>query len=226
MTAPLRVFIGVDERQPLAYTVAAHSVQFRSSKPVSVTPLLMRQLPITRKGLTTFTFARYLVPWLCGYQGKALFMDADTLVMGDIAELPWDTEKAVSVVPHGFVQKNGTPVSVLFERPSVMLFDCGQCVRLTPEYVDNPTTKPQSIVEWAPSVGHLPAEWNYLVGYNTGGVAKLAHFTMGIPCFQETQDDEFAKEWMEVANRCMSTVEWKDIMGQSVHAQWKLQASG
>lgn len=222
MNEPLRVFIGVDERQPLAYTIASRSVQWNCSKPVSVTPLIQSQLPVKRRGLTSFTFTRYLPPWLCGYRGKALFMDADTLCLGDIAELPWGTDKAVSVVPHGFVEKNGTPVSVLFERPSVMLFDCAQCVKLTPEYIE--TGKPHSLVEWAPSIGHLPAEWNYLVGYNTGGKAKLAHFTMGIPCFPETNKDEFAEPWTAVANAAMSTVSWADIMGQSVHAQWKAKA--
>jgi hypothetical protein len=214
-----RVFIGVDERQPVAYTVASRSVQFNCSKPVSVTPLLQRQLPVKRKGLTTFTFTRYLVPWLCGYQGRALFIDADTLVLGDIAELPWESNDALCVVPHGFVEKNGQPVSVLFERPSVMLFDCSKCQALTPEYIE--TGKPHSLVEWAPSIGHLPAEWNYLVGYNKGGNAKLAHFTMGIPCFPETAEDEFAAEWSRVAQAAMSTVEWAQIMGGSVHAQWK-----
>jgi len=214
----LRVFIGVDERQPLAYTVAAHSIQFNSSVPVSVTPLLIRQLPIKRKGLTTFTFARYIVPWLCGYQGKALFIDGDTLCLGDVATMPWNDPEALHVVPHGFVEKNGHQVSVHFERPSVMLFDCEQCKGLTPEYIE--TGKPQTL-EWAPSIGHLDPEWNYLVGYNKGGNAKLVHFTMGIPCFPETAQDEYAAEWMEACNRAMSTVEWADIMGQSVHAQWK-----
>jgi hypothetical protein len=222
VTEPLRVFIGVDERQPLAYTVAAHSVQFNSSVPVAVTPLVQSQLPVKRRGLTSFTFTRYLVPWLCGFQGRALFMDADTLAMGDVAELfRLPNTEPVSVVPHGFVMKNGQPVSVLFERPSVMLFDCAQCTKLTPEYIE--TGKPHSLVEWASSIGHLPADWNYLVGYNTGGKAKLAHFTMGIPCFPETQSDEFAGEWQAIAQRTVSSVEWDQIMGQSVHAQWKRQ---
>lgn len=222
MNEPLRVFIGVDERQPLAYTVAARSVQYNCSKPVAVTPLIQSQLPVKRRGLTSFTFTRYLVPWLCGFKGRALFMDADTLTRGDIAELPWSSEHAVSVVPHGFVEKNGKPVAVLFERPSVMLFDCSKCTKLTPEYIE--TGKPHSLVEWAPSIGHLPAAWNYLVGYNTGGDAKLAHFTMGIPCFPQTEDDEFAAEWVSQINLAMSTVSWEEIMGHSVHAQWKAKA--
>jgi hypothetical protein len=217
----LRVFIGFDERQPIAYTVAALSVQVNSSKPVAVTPLIYRQLPPTRTGLTSFTFCRYLVPYLCNYEGNALFMDADVLCMGDITELPWDSKYAVSVVPHDTVMKRNQRVSVRFERPSVMLFNNTRCTALTPEYIT--TGKPQSL-EWADSVGELPPEWNYLVGYNTGGGAKLAHFTQGIPCFDETKDDEYAKEWMEMLRLGHSTVSWEEIMGPSVHAQWKRPA--
>ena len=83
----LHIFIGVDRRQWLAYTVLQHSLQSRSSKPLAITPLVLPQLPITRQGLTDFTFSRYLVPWLCDYKGVALFVDADFLCLTDINEL-------------------------------------------------------------------------------------------------------------------------------------------
>lgn len=214
----LRVFIGVDERQPVAYTVAQASIARNSSRPVAITPLILSQLPIVRKGLTSFTFSRYLVPWLCGYEGHAMFVDADVLCLGDIAELPWESEAAVSVVPHTTVRKNGVDVSVQFERPSVMLFNCARCSVLTPEYIQN--GKPHSL-EWANPIGQLQPEWNYLVGYNSGGNAKLAHFTAGLPIFEETKDDEFASEWSEMAQYAGQTCSWEELMGNSVHAQWK-----
>lgn len=220
--SPLRVFIGFDERQPVAYTMAHTSIVRNSSRPVSITALKLSQLPLTRRGLTDFTFARYLVPWLCGYEGHALFVDADILCRGDIAELPWDAEAAVSVVPHTTVRKNGEDVSVHFERPSVMLFNCERCTLLTPEYVQN--GKPQTL-EWAKTIGSLPKEWNYLVGYDTGGNAKLAHFTQGIPCFEETAKDEFAADWVDTAQYAGKTCTWDEIMGGSVHAKWKQKPS-
>jgi hypothetical protein len=220
---PLRVFIGVDPRQPIAYTVARASIEEHASRPVAISALKLSQLPITRRGLTDFTFARYLVPWLCGYEGHALFLDADTLCRGDIAELPWDAQEAVSVVMHDTVQKNGERVSVAFERPSVMLFNCAACQALTPEYVQS--GKPHSL-EWAKPLGALSPEWNYLVGYDTGGQANIAHFTMGIPCFEETARDEFADEWAAIAQRAQMTCSWEDIMGTSVHARWKRKPPG
>lgn len=235
-----RIFIGFDERQPVAYQVAAASIAKKSSVPVSITPLILRQLPLRRRGLTDFSFSRYLVPYLCNYEGHALFVDADILCLGDIAELPWDTEAAVSVVKHTTVLKGGQPVNVQFERPSVMLFNCEQCPPLSLDLIEQGT--PQKLETWAHSVGELPREWNYLVGYDkpfpkhvTGCFSqdgacsceillpkvKLAHFTQGIPIFEETCNDEYASEWLEMAKWCGESCSWQEIMGNSVHAKWK-----
>lgn len=228
---PLRVFIGMDPRQPVAYQVAAASIAKNSSRPVSITPLILSQLPLKRRGLTEFTFSRFLVPYLCGYEGHAVFVDADVLCLGDIAELPWDATESVSVVPHTSVRKDGKDVDVRFERPSVMLFNCAECKRLTPEYIEvgNPFS-----FEWASSVGYLAPGWNYLVGYDNkdhhkfgphlfsdGPAVHLAHFTQGIPIFEETAKDEYAAEWLEMAKWCSESCSWVEIMGQSVHARWK-----
>lgn len=231
--APLRVFIGYDSRQPVAFNIAQASIYRHCSRPVTITPLVLDTLPIERRGLTEFSVSRYLVPWLCNFEGHALFLDGDTLCMGDIAELPWHTEHAVSVVHHDSVQKHGQSVDVRFERPSVMLFNCAKCTALTPEMVQ--TGKPHNL-QWAETVGDLPHEWNYLVGYDSEQTlrlsqdldpdedtkpVKLAHFTMGLPCFEETAKDEYAAEWRETAAWSGSTCSWAEIMGGSVHAKWK-----
>lgn len=217
---PLRIFIGVDERQPVAANVAAHSIRTKSSVPVAITLLAQNQLPVRRRGLTSFTYTRYLVPWLCDYQGHALFVDGDTMARADVAKLPWDTEHAVSVVPHTTVEKDGVQVGVQFERPSVMLFNCAKCSMLTPEFIEN--DKPTSLSTWAESIGELPREWNHLVGYDApSDQTALAHFTMGIPCFAETRTDEFADEWVAIHKHMNGTVSWESIMGNSVHARWK-----
>jgi len=78
-----RVFVGVDPRQPLGYNVLQWSIHRHAKKRVSVEPLMLPKLPITRRGLTEFTYSRYLVPYLCGYEGSAVFMDADIVVTGD-----------------------------------------------------------------------------------------------------------------------------------------------
>lgn len=207
----LNVFIGFDPRQPIALQVLAHSIYRRSSKPVSITPLVLDQLPIRRRGLTEFTYSRYLVPYLCGFTGRALFLDADMMVLGDIAKLfdLVELDKPVSVV------KN----KLRFEWPSMMLFNNyhSDCRKLTPEYIDNTDNKPNTL-SWASDIGSLPSEWNHCVGYDEPNPnSKLVHFTAGIPCWPETNQCEFSDIWNKEAWRTNSSVGWQELMGNSVH---------
>lgn len=207
---PLRVFIGADRRQPVALTVAAHSVVRHSSRPVAITPLVLPQLPITRRGLTEFTYSRFLVPWLCGFAGRAVFMDADMIVTGDIAELfDLGGMNAVSVVKD----------QERFEWPSMMLFNCGACLRLTPEFVQD-SKNPLFDLAWAPSVGDLPKAWNSVVAY--GPVppgAKLLHYTRGLPVWAETQGSDMDDHWFEALEAANATCAYSDLMAHSIHAE-------
>jgi hypothetical protein len=207
----VRVFIGFDPRQPIAYQVLHHSISERSSKPVAITKLRLNQLPIKRMGLTEFTFSRYLCPFLCNYQGWSLFLDADMLVLDDISKLFELADDKYSVM----VVKNPR---LRFEWPSLMLFNNEKCKKLTPEWLEDPKNAPQAF-EWAESVGELPSEWNHCVGYDLPSKAKLIHFTQGIPCFPETKDSEYAHEWMEDLQMCNASVSWQEIMGRSVHVK-------
>lgn len=200
------VFIGYEPRQPLAYTVCQSSIIRGASKPVAITPLTLKTLPITRRGLTEFTFSRFLVPHLCGYAGRAIFMDADVVVLGDVAELieAADPEAAVSVVQN----------ERRFEWPSVMVFNNELCRALTPELVEKGSPFDFG---WAGKVGALPKEWNHLVGYDAPQEPKLIHYTQGIPCWPETEGCELAKQWHKEHSYANSTVAYKDLMGGSVH---------
>jgi hypothetical protein len=209
MNETLQVFIGVDQRQPIALTAAAHSVVWKSSKPVAIRPLILSQLPIKRRGLTEFTFSRFLVPWLCGFKGKALFIDADMIVTGDIAELfEMGGMNAVSVM------QDQEP----FERPSMMLFNCGACLRLTPEFIDDQKNQLFDFA-WAPYIGNLPKSWNQIVGYGPFDprVSKLLHFTRGIPVWDETTDTGYDDLWLKELADANSTCDYKDLMGHSIH---------
>lgn len=208
---PLRVFIGYDRRQPLAYTVCRSSVERRARGRVQVEPLNIEHLPITRRGLTDFTFARYLVPWLCDYRGRALYMDGDMIARSDVWELLdiADPRMAVSVVQG----------PLRFEWASLMVYQCDSatCSDLTPGYVNDETTQPSNF-SWTDRLGSLPREWNHLVGYdppNPG--AKVIHYTAGVPCWPETEHCEYADLWREELRYATSTVSWEALMGKSVH---------
>ena len=210
---PLSVYLGYDQRQPLAAQVLAHSLWKAASVPLAITRIELRLLPITRRGLTEFTYSRFLVPYLCDYEGVSLFLDSDILCRADVLDLlsyPLAYPMCeVFVVPH----------AKRFERPSVMVFNNERCRVLTPSYIDD-ESHPLMPLEWATNVGALPPAWNHLVGYDAPNPdAKLVHFTQGIPCWPETKDCEFAGEWVKAAKSAMSTVSFQALMGQSVHVR-------
>ena len=210
--SPLRVLIGKDERQPLSFNVCASSVFRHATKPVSVMPIGPDWIPgFRRNGLTTFTFRRYLAPYLCGYSGISVFMDGDIVVRADVNELAdialRDPHKAVFVAKH----------VARFEWPAVMVFNNDLCRKLTPEYLNDPNSAPQSL-EWANEIGELPREWHQCVGYEPHNEdAKLIHFTAGISCWPETKECPHSDKWWDEFKYANSTVSWNDLMGNSVH---------
>lgn len=206
----LNVFIGSDPRQPLAYSVLQHSIRVNSSEPVSITALQLDQLPTKRRGLTEFSFSRFIVPYLCNFRGKALFLDADMVVTGDIAELFHSTDYASSV----YVNKQQAP----FEQASAMLFNCDNCKTLTPGYVDNEKNNLFDFAWAEHGVGEFAPEWNMAVGYCDSTNAKLRHHTMGIPCWAETRGMDDAA-WVAAFKDMVRTCSWNEMLGNSVHAK-------
>ncbi len=210
----LRIFIGYDERQAVAYNVCRYSIERRSSVPVAITPLKLDTLPIKREGLTRFTFSRFLVPWLCEFDRcTALFLASDFIVLDDIAGLAGDYADNKAA----YVSKNEHK----FEWASMILFDCAHPANrvLTPDYVS--TANNLHHLSWLQDdqIGDLPREWNHLVGYDKSRAdAKAVHFTQGLPIFPETEGAEYAEEWRAEHKVMNSTLPWQQTMGHSVHA--------
>ena len=209
----INVFIGYDPNEILAYHVLCHSILTRTSEPVTICPININSIPeYTRprdpKQSTEFSFSRFLVPWLMGYQGDAIFMDCDMLVLGDIADLLIDdypTSNGVSVVQHDYTPSTKTKFlgqeQTVYPKKnwsSVMVFDCAHpdCRRLTPEAVNTESGKWLHQFEWAYRVGAISPKWNYLVGEGQEVKdPKLIHYTIGGPWFNEYSDCEYSTEW-------------------------------
>jgi lipopolysaccharide biosynthesis glycosyltransferase len=222
----IRVFVGYDAREAVAYSVLSHSIHVRASEPVSVAPLMLSQLADVhtreRNPLqsTDFSFTRFLTPWLCGYEGWAVFMDCDMLVLDDIAKL-WqlrDERKAVQVVKHHHVPKED--VKFLGEKQSkyekknwssVMLMNCARCRSLTPEYVNSASGLELHQFKWLEGdalIGEIASRWNHLVGYDAPRAdASLVHFTTGGPYFPEYRDCEYAREWFAERDAMLKVVQ-------------------
>lgn len=216
---PLNVCIGYDPRQPASVTCLVSSIVRHAKQPVSITPLVIDFLPVpnTCVGLTPFTFTRYLVPWVMGFEGRAIFMDADVVVQGDVGELMASAkgDHPVWVVKH----------KAAFEWPSVMIFDCAHEANqiLTPEYVQE-HHKQLPTFSWLgggignPAIGDLPKEWNHLVLYDEENPdAKLIHFTAGIPIWPETAGCEHHETWTREMEFACAAIGWNELMGTSVH---------
>jgi hypothetical protein len=84
---------------------------------------------------------------------------------------------------------------------SVILWNCShpanKCV--TPEFIQNATGAQVHRFSWLQDdqIGELPKEWNWLdIEYDFNEHAKLVHYTLGSPCFQEfANQGSFSNEW-------------------------------
>lgn len=210
----IKVFIGYDPREAVAFSVLAHSIHARASRPVSITPLMLSAIKDVyireRHPLqsTDFSFSRFLTPFLSEYAGWSVFMDCDMLMLDDIAKLHAlrDDRYAVMVVKHEHLPKEEAKFLDEPQTPyqkknwsSVMLFNNARCRALTPEYVNAALGLELHQFKWLPSdnlIGALPARWNHLVGYDLPrGDAALVHYTLGGPYFNEYRNCEYAEEW-------------------------------
>ena len=211
----LRIFIGYDPRESVAFHTLGHSLLRRSSVPISIAPLAQSQLKgIYRRSRgptesTEFSLTRFLVPYLSGFAGWSIFMDCDMLCRADIAALAAETErqadKAVLVCQHDYVPKTERKfldqVQTKYRRKnwsSLMLFNNERCRSLTPDYVNTASGLELHRFAWIDdgAIGALPLEWNWLVGeYDYNPNARIVHFTIGGPYFASYRDCDYAAEW-------------------------------
>lgn len=185
----LKIFIGFDRREPLAYEVARYSIFKNVSDPeaVSVYPIVkpyLRELglwwkPDDKMGSTEFSVTRFLTPYLAGFSGWALFVDCDFIFVGDILTIldHVDPDYPVSVTKHIYTPRNlerkmdGQKQYVLPKKnwSSTMLFNCGSSLvrALTPDYVNSADPGTLHRFEWLPNdnfIGELPLTYNWLAG--------------------------------------------------------------
>ena len=219
----MRVFIGWDSREEIAYEVAKHSLLRNASIDVEVTAI--KQNDLISQGLytreidplasTEFTYTRFFTPHLAGYKGWAVFCDCDFLFFGDVAELLQyqDPDMAVCCVKHDYTPKETTKMDGVVQTQyprknwsSLMMFNCDHpsTKTLTPDLVNSESGAYLHRMQWAQDneIGEIPTVWNWLEGWNTvdqDGFPKVVHHTRGGPWFEEYQDVEFAKEWLEEA---------------------------
>jgi lipopolysaccharide biosynthesis glycosyltransferase len=84
----IRIFIGTEPMQWLPTEVLKRSVQRRTKAKVEFQNL--EGIPLKFKAIkmyTGFSFYRFSIPEKCGFQGRAIYLDADMVCLADIEEL-------------------------------------------------------------------------------------------------------------------------------------------
>jgi hypothetical protein len=209
----IRIFVGYDPREAVAYHTFCQSVLEKASVPVAFTPLVLQGLPgyteLHDDASNTFVYSRFLTPYLCGYDGWALFVDGDMVCQADIGEL-WalrDDSKAALVVQHDYQTKaarkylgNRNDNYPRKNWSSVVLWQCGHPKHrvLTPGFLMRQTGAFLHRFSWLDDsdIGALPTEWNWLTTeYPDNPSAKLLHYTLGTPCFEEYRSCDMADVW-------------------------------
>jgi hypothetical protein len=132
----LNVVIGTQKNQFLAERVLEYSIRKHASREVNVR--VMHQDRASPGG-TKFGFVRFCVPSVCDFRGRAIYLDADQVMLGDIHELAEQLHAPHAV---GIVRKiegsfGGKPVAERNET-SVMVFDCEQLSSWNPEKMFDP----------------------------------------------------------------------------------------
>ena len=202
-----RIFIGYDPREAVAYHTCVQSIIDNASDKNNLEfhPVCGER----RDGSNDFIYARFMVPYLCGFKGSALFLDGDMIVRADVSELfgILRLDRGVQVVKHDY--KTKFPVKYLGNKnedyprknwSSVTLWNCGYMPhrKLTPDTIKNATGSYLHRFGWLEDwqIGELPEAWNRLVLEDEIQTTdKLLHYTIGTPCFKEYSNCPGAEEW-------------------------------
>jgi hypothetical protein len=91
--SPVRVYVATTDAQMLSTRVLEWSIRKHASLTVEVNPMHLSGIEIPtpkapgNRPRTPFSFQRFLIPALAGYQGRAIYLDSDMQVFKDIREL-------------------------------------------------------------------------------------------------------------------------------------------
>lgn len=218
----MKIFMGFDARESIAYDVAKSSAE--QWGPVEVLSLRQDELradgiytrPIDPLSSTEFSFTRFLVPALMNYDGWALFIDCDVLFLEspkDLFELA-DDNYAVMVAKHDYrpTQKTKMDEKIQYMYPrknwsSVVLFNCSHPSNriLTKDMVNRESGQFLHRFMWLKDdeIGEISHEWNWLVDWYhepEDGRPKLLHYTEGGPWFDKYADCSYSDQWYNVKN--------------------------
>ncbi len=191
----VRVFVAATPAEWLPCRVLEFSIRETTSLPVEVSAIYTfnRAIPIPlavdNRPRTPFSFQRFLIPELCGFSGKAIYLDADMQVFRDIREL-WNHDLAGCDLQTVRDARKGRRAQF-----SVMLLDCKALGWNVDEIVADMDAGRLDYaalmyeMRVARKIGRdIPPEWNSLERYDPVNT-RLLHYT-----------DMNTQPWVSTAN--------------------------
>ena len=218
----LSIYIGYDTVEIIAFHTLVQSIIDHATIPVSIVPINLNNLKdvYTRerdpKQSNSFSFSRFLVPYLNNYKDYAVFFDCDMMLRTDIKELMEiiNPNHAISVVKHSYEPRDDIKYlgNVQYSYPrknwsSVIVWNCEHPDNkvVTPEFVNKASGLELHRFTWLKDedIGELPVQWNWLVGEYDEPPAdvKNVHWTLGGPYFSEYENADFSEEWRDLKAR-------------------------
>ncbi|MEN9326418.1 MAG: hypothetical protein RI943_839 [Bacteroidota bacterium] len=218
----MKIFIGFDNNEAEAAKVCEYSLRKNSSSELDIVFLNIHNLnfnrPLDPLQSSEFTYTRFLVPYLCGYEGRALFMDSDMIVLSDINELfgLYDPNYSIQVVKHDYVPtqqiKKGNKIQSAYHRKnwsSLMMMNCGDLKIWSKDYVEKSTGSDlhQFLGIRDDKIGAIPKNWNSLDIFESD--TKILHFTSGGPWIKGCENHPESYLWLQY---------WKDMYKDGIRS--------
>lgn len=220
----ITIIVGYDERESIAYHVFCQSVMEKASCPVQFIPLVKKSLYFYEEkhndGSNDFIYSRFLTPYLCNFEGLALFADGDMVMNTDVCELLdiFDETKAVQVVKHDY--KSKAKIKYLGNKnenyprknwSSLILWNCAHEENkiLKPDFIGSKDGAYLHRFSWLKDdlIGELDKEWNWLATeYEDNYSAKLIHYTLGTPCFEDYSNSEMSEYWHKTYSKLIKPI--------------------
>ena len=174
------IVIGASPEQRLCALVCAHTARKHASIPFGIIHSFDRSFPVPTKpenrSRTGFSFVRFAIPEMTGYQGRGMYLECDQIVFRDVAE--------IFAIPFGDSTILRPP-----NQASVLLLDCDRLRWKTEDIVrglDDGKYGYRDLMEDLacedPGLIQktIPREWNSLERYEHGRTALLHYTNMAI----------------------------------------------
>lgn len=178
----IHIYIGCTAAQDLIAKVLSWSVMRRTQRTVRFHLLHVHAIdfempsdPQNRPG-TPFSFHRFMIPEIAGYQGRAIYMDCDQIVFKDVARL---YDRPMRGAPLLCCDTRHKRKPMPMKRSSMMLLDCGHLdwqIRQIVQDLNAGHYSYQSLFALEGYCHTLPRAWNALDRYRWPWTALL-HFT-------------------------------------------------